>query len=65
MQGTCEYIKWHMQTLRVNTCNTIKENAHAQVSRTLPLRHGCVYSHPASTQIITCMPIFIVRSLQP
>ena len=48
-----------------STYNTSKENARAQASRTLPLRHGSVCSHAASTQRIIGMPIFIAGSLRP
>ena len=47
------------------TYNTSKENARVLVSPKLPLRHGCICSHTACTQRITCMPIFIARSLGP
>ena len=65
MQGTHECIIWHVQTLQVNGgkfCNTSKDNARAQVSYKLPLRHRCVYSHAASTRK-KCACQFSLRGL--
>ena len=47
------------------TCNTSKENTHAQVSRKLPLTYGCMCSLAASTQGIICMSIVIAGYLLP
>ena len=58
--GRCKPCKKTCKTLEVmgeSTYNTSKENARAQVSRTLPLRDGCVCSHPMCTQRIMCMLI--------